>query len=243
MLHHPDGSYKQSSGLGRYATDLLCDVCDGILGRYEDSAFRLLKRLRSVDIGRKAGSQSYIKEGTYKFRVQKTDEFVRFACGILWKYASLPETEPMRIDLGSYRDVFQKFLFVEGNIPSEVDVFLERDLLSFAAFNDPKDVYYYCTPSVGQRGKLRPLLMSWFSVGGFIIYVKLDKGRSDFAPTRCWMKGRKEPHFLVSMRSIEVNKSVAISANMIEQDLVRLNRRLSDRLGLPKRTSGKPLSS
>jgi hypothetical protein len=51
--------------------------------------------------------------------------------------------------------------------------------------------------------------MAWFSVGGFTIYVKLNElGLSDFAPRKCWMRGRKQCFFNVATRSLLVNSSI-----------------------------------
>lgn len=132
-----------------------------------------------------------------------------------------------RIDIGECRDLFERICFHSAAIPEGVDVFIERDLFSFAAFSDPNEVYYYCTPSVGERGYRTSHGFSWFSVGGFTIYVKLnDPGASDYAPKRCWMRGKKECFFNVSMRSLEVNRGMHDAIDMTRNDLAKLNRRI-----------------
>ncbi len=225
MIFHPETGVKQQSNTGRFERGILCAECDGVLGRYEDSAFRLIKRLRSVSIGRKIGTQSIINEGIYPFRVAVIDEFVRFACGILWKYSSTAASEPFHIEIGECRALFENICWHGASIPEGVDVFIERDLFSFAAFTDPSEVYYYCSPSIGRRGHRTAHNLAWFSVGGFTIYVKLNQpGLSDFAPRRCWMRGRKACYFNVAMRSLAVNRSMHESIGMTRDDLARLNK-------------------
>jgi len=180
--------------------------------------------LRQVSIGTKKGTDSFINSGVYPFRVKKIDEFIRFACGILWKYMSVPDESPSKITLDAFRDPFEQVCFYGAPIPTDIDVFLERDVFSATAFDDPHGVFYYSTPSVGKRGGRK---MSWFSVGGFTIYVQLDPGGlSDFAPSKCWMRGRKKSAFNVDMRALRTNMGIIHSMNQARDDLAKLNRKL-----------------
>lgn len=225
MIVHPETGYKHQSNTGRFEKGILCSPCDNVLGRYENSSIQLLKRLRSVKVGKKAGTESSINEGTYPFRVSVVDEFIRFACGILWKYASTEPWDAAHIDLGENKALFEQICFHGATIPEAVDVFIERDLLSFAAFEDPSQVYYYCTPSSGRRGNNTSHRLAWFSVGGFTIYVKLNEtGLSDYAPKKCWMRGRKACFFNVDLRSIEVNSGIHDSISRTREDLAKLNK-------------------
>ena len=225
MIFHPETGRKKQSNTGRFERGILCAKCDGVLGRYEDSAFRLITRLRSITVGRKLGTQSFINAGTYPFRVAVVDEFVCFACGILWKYSLTPTDDPSHIEIGECQTLFENICWHDATIPEGVDVFIERDLFSFAAFTDPSQVYYYCSPSIGRRGHRTSHDLAWFSIGGFTIYVKLNQsGLSDFAPKKCWMRGRKACHFNVAIRSIEVNSSMHESIGMTRDDLSRLNK-------------------
>ena len=225
VIHHPTSREKYQSNTGRFDRGILCSDCDNVLGRYENSAFQLMKRLRAMKVGTKQGADCVINEGTYPFRVALVNEFVRFACGILWKYACIPPGDAAYIDIGDTRALFEDICFRGADIPEGVDVFVDRDLLSFAAFKDPNDVYYYCTPSVGRRGTRTLHQMAWFSVGGFTIYVKLnDRGMSDYAPKKCWMRGRKQCFFNVSVRSLTVNSGIHQSIGLTSKDLARLNK-------------------
>lgn len=225
VIHHPETGQKYRSNTGRFDKSILCSTCDNILGRYEESAFLLIKRLRAMKVGTKQGTDCVVNAGTYPFRVPVVNEFIRFACGVLWKYASIPQDDAAHIDLGDVRTLFEDICFRGADIPEGVDAFIERDLLSFAAFKDPNEVYYYCTPSTGLRGTKTSHRMAWFSVGGFIIFVKLnDRGLSDFAPKKCWMRGRKQCFFVVSIRSMAVNRSIHQTIGLTDGDLGRLNK-------------------
>lgn len=228
VIHHPITGDEYRSNTGRFDKGILCSTCDNILGRYEESAFLLIKRLRAMKVGTKQGTDCVVHEGTYPFRVLVVNEFIRFTCGVLWKYASIPAVDAGHNDIGDSKALFEDIYFRGTDIPEGVDVFIERDLLSFAAFKDPSEVYYYCTPSVGLRGNRTVHRMAWFSVGGFTIYVKLnDRGLSDFAPKKCWMWGRKQCYFNVSVRSLTVNSSIHQSIGLTTDDLARLNKSIN----------------
>lgn len=216
-----DRGAKRRSKTGLFSREILCAACDGRLGAYEDDALKLFRRLRSRDIGKKIGASSFIREGAYPFRVRRTDDLIRFTCGILWKYGAVPSTTPGHISLGPWKEVLAAICFQDGPIPESVDVAIERDLTSFAAFTDPHDVYYYRTPSMGVLGGRR---MAWFSLGGFIIFVRLDAaGRSNHFPPRLWMRGRTQHHFWVAMRSLDENMDVGVSIHRVADDLAKLN--------------------
>lgn len=227
IVIHPDLSSKQASKTGRYDLHILCGPCDGKLGRYEDSALRLLNRLRPRKVGVKNGSESVIREGNYPFRAPSPSDFIRFACGILWKYGSISPDISGHIDLGQFRGIFEDVCFRDAAIPRSVDVGIERDMYSFAGFTDPNDVYYYRTPSLGGRGRDRVAQLAWFSVAGFIVYVRFDaNGPSDHLPTRCWMRGKEQLHFHVSLRSMTEAQFLAPSIMSVSNDLNKLNGKL-----------------
>ena len=232
LIIHPDQDHKQASKTGRYAPRILCGPCDGKLGRYEEVALRLLGRLRSRKVGVKTGTESLNDEGNHAFRAPDPESFIRFACGILWKYASISPDTPGHIDLGDYREVFEDICFRGAPIPKGVDVGLERDMFSFAAFTDPNDVYYYLTPSTGARGARRVAQLAWFGVCGFVIYVRFDPdGPSDYLPSRCWMRGKEQFHFHVSRRSIDDQfRQLGPFIRALEPDLNRLNGKILSRL-------------
>lgn len=221
LIVEADDGPTRKSPTGWFSQDILCQPCDGRLGVYENEALKLFRRLRVRKIGKKTGTSSVIREGAYPFRVRDTDEFIRFACGILWKYGSTSPSTPGYITLGPFLDILADVCFRNGAVPDTVDVAIERDLTSFAAFTDPTDVYYYRNPSMGVRGGRR---VAWFSVAGFIVYVRLDAGgASDHLPPRFWMRGKKQHYFQVAMSSLDVNADVGASIRRVEGNLAKLN--------------------
>jgi hypothetical protein len=221
LIVEADGGPTRKSPTGWFSQDILCQPCDGKLGVYENEALKLFRRLRAHKVGKKTGTSSVIREGAYPFRVRDTNEFIRFACGILWKYGSSSPSTPGYITLGPFLDILADVCFRNGAVPDTVDVAIERDLTSFAAFTDPTDVYYYRNPSMGVRGGRR---VAWFSVAGFIVYVRLDaSGASDHLPPRFWMRGKKQHHFQVAMSSLDVNADVGASIRRVEGNLAKLN--------------------
>lgn len=229
MIVQPDDGPKQASKTGRFAPDILCAACDGKLGVYENQALQIFRRLRMRKIGRKSGTSSVIREGAYPFRVPTRDVLIRFACGIIWKYASIAPSTPDYITVGPFLDILADICFANAPIPDSVDVAIERDLTAFAAFSDPTDVNFYCTPSTGTRGGRR---MAWFSVCGFIVWIRLDaSGPSDHLAPRFWMRGKEQLHFRVDMSSLDVNADVGSSIRRVEPDLAKLNAKALAALG------------
>jgi hypothetical protein len=105
-------------------------------------------------------------------------------------------------------------------------------MYSFAGFTDPNDVYYYRTPSLGGCGANRVAQLAWFSVAGFIVYVRFDEnGPSDHLPKRCWMRGKEQLYFHVSLRSVNEVKTLAPSVISISRDLNKLNGKLLAKAG------------
>lgn len=227
MLHHAEKAFKQASKTGRFERGILCGPCDGILGRHEEIAFKLLRQLRQRRVGDKTAGRWKIRDRTVPFNVPEDDAFVRFACGILWKFSSIERGYPAYLELGRFRPILEAICFGRSTIPISVDVFLERDLFQVVSFDNPVDVFYYRTPSMGPRGTLQVAQMAWFNVGGFTTYVRLDRRPSDLAPRRCWMAGRKQAHFVVSGRSFEANIDVVASMQEVKGDLERLNPKLT----------------
>lgn len=220
LILNADGTTRRSP-TGWFDPDILCGPCDNKLGVYENQALQLFRRLRYVKIGKKVGTESTIREGAYPFRVRNTDELIRFACGILWKYGSTAPSTSGYITLGPYRDLLADICFHEHAIPPSIDVAIERDLTSFAAFDDPTDVYYYRNPSMGMRGGRR---MAWFSVAGFIVYVRLDSdGASPHLQSRFWMRGKKQLHFRAAMSSLDENADLHSSIPRLKANLNKLN--------------------
>ena len=80
-----------------------------------------------IKVGKKEGTENFINQGTYPFRVAVIDDFVRFACGILWKYAATAPDDASHIEIGECKELFEAICFHGAAVPEGVDVFIERD--------------------------------------------------------------------------------------------------------------------
>lgn len=235
MIHHVPTGRKNKSNTGKFDKNILCGKCDNVLNHYEDSSYRLLKRLRTIKIGNKNGNDIFIDEGIYPFKVREINNFVRFACGILWKYASISPQDISYIKIGKYKKILEEICFHNKPIPENINVYISRDVLSFAAFNDPNEVYYYCSPSIYVLDSRHHNLMGWFSVSNFTIYIKMGEFVSVAdVPDKCWMRGKKSCFFNVSMESIQVNMGVLESVSATRDDLARLNKRIHSKSVIKK---------
>lgn len=180
LIVHEGVTRPQVSNTGHYDPDLLCARCDGILGRYEDYAVKLFRRLRAV----RADLGTVVEMGPVD-----GDMVLRFAAGVAWKYAA---TQPQfgRIDIGPYASVLQDVAFENGPIPEALDVTVVRIV------ELDGDVYFYRAPVPARHGGINSVR---FSVGSFVIYLKIDKRPKDrILPTECWLKGRRDGKFLIA---------------------------------------------
>lgn len=180
LLIHEGKDRPKVSSTGTYDSDLLCATCDGILGRWEDYAFRLFKRLRSI----KGETGSFANMGAIN-----GDMVLRFAAGIAWKYSA---TQPRlgRISIGSYADLLKDVALGGKQIPSSLDVAVVR-LVELDG-----DVYFYREPLPARHGQINSVR---FSVGSFVVYLKIDQRPNDRTlPSACWLKNRSDGEFLIA---------------------------------------------
>lgn len=179
ILH--DGKAKPKvSNTGIYDPNLLCEACDGILGRYEGYAIELFRRLRAI--GAQLGT--IVDMGPVD-----GDMLLRFAAGVAWKYAA---TRPDlgRIDIGPYAGVLKEVSLGDTPIPKSLDIAIIR-LVELDG-----DVYFYRAPMPARHGGINSVR---FSVGSFVIFLKTDKRPNDrVLPAECWLKGRQDGKFLIA---------------------------------------------
>jgi hypothetical protein len=180
LILHQSQSKPLVSNTGVYDPDLLCGACDGMLGRYEGYAFSLFRRLRTLS----AGLGSVLDMGDVE-----GDVMLRFAAGIAWKFAAT-QVHFGRIDIGPYAPIVRDVAFGRGPIPSTIDVAVIR-LVELDG-----DVYFYRAPVPARHGGINSVR---FSVGSFVIYLKIDKRPNDSTlPAECWLKGRRDGKFIVA---------------------------------------------
>lgn len=184
LIVHPKQNTPSVSNTGAYDTDLLCALCDGILGRHEGYAYSVLQRLRSIQ----AAPDSIADIGDVN-----GDLLLRFAAGVAWKYTATQDRFG-RIDIGPYSSVLEDVAFSNGPIPSTLDIALIR-LVELDG-----DVYFYRAPVPARQGNINFVR---FSVGSFVVFLKIDKRPHDQAlPFECWLKGRTNGKFLIADASL-----------------------------------------
>lgn len=153
-----DGSYHYTQS-GRYDSAILCAECDSILGELENYAYHTLKILREHL------AEHQIRR--YGVSGVDCDKFLRFLAGLIWKY-SITKIEYGRIELGPYQELCRHLAYREMDIPEEFDAFAFR--LSRKA-ND-KEIFAYRAPKLDRIDGLNHIRLM---VGGFLIFIKLDK--------------------------------------------------------------------
>ncbi|GAB5349044.1 hypothetical protein TMRO357_02717 [Alteriqipengyuania sp. 357] len=148
------------------------------MGAYEGYAFELLRKLRATKspLG-----------GIINVDPIDGDRMVRFAAGIVWKYAVT--TQPGRIRVGPYVDVLADVALRGMSIPASVDVAMLR------VVELDGDVYFYRTPMPDRKDGVNVVR---FTVGSFLFFLKIDRRRNGpTLPRECWLRGRAKGAFLV----------------------------------------------
>ena len=224
ILSRSDVDLKKVSRTGEQSRSLLCDVCDGVLEKYEHDAYHLLRELRAINLNVSNKSSFDLLEGVYKSDTPFNTDIIRFACGIIWKYASLPATDLLRIDIGVSREFCKQAAFDKGIISEQIGVCIIRDLFS-AFVGRPQEVFYVATPALGHIGYSSLVPAAWFVVGGFTIYVKLGKNSTDFVPGDLWLEPSKNTCFLVDKRFLRRNLEVIGETFKVRDELYFLNRK------------------
>jgi hypothetical protein len=184
LIIHRNAARTRASNTGIYDRDILCQKCDGILGRYEGYAYSLLKSLREV----KAPSGTFVP-----VEPVDGDTLVRFAAGIAWKYA-VTKPENGRLSLGPYTAILSRVALDAADIPPSIDLTMMRIV------ELDGDVYYYRAPLLDRKEDLNVVR---FCVGSFLFFMKIDKrpnGRN--LPPECWLRGRSKAAFVTGPAEI-----------------------------------------
>jgi hypothetical protein len=170
-LTNRDISSFQPSQNGRYDDAILCSACDNALGKHEKYAFETLAAIRTAapDIVDRA----FMVDGV------DGDRLLRFAAGIVWKYA-LTKRDYGRIEIGPYTRRLQQMLFEDSPPQLEIDAFLMK------LHSGDDMAYFYRAPSPERYEGLNFIR---FSVGGFIFLVKLDQRKVSSLPKAAWLRG------------------------------------------------------
>jgi hypothetical protein len=162
-----------SSNTGTYDDHILCSVCDQKIGNLENKAIQSLRKIRGYIIK---------LEHLYNFQPFDGDAFVRFAASICWKY-SVTKPEFGQIKLGKYSELLAETAFGDDRIPTSIDTLIVR------LFDGSDDVKFYRQPKPDRQLGVN---MVRFSLGGFIVFVKIDKRSAPDLLYSSWLRGKSE---------------------------------------------------
>lgn len=173
-LANRDISSFQPSQNGRYDDDILCAACDNRLGLDEKYAFETLAAIRKA--ATHIVNRGFVVEGI------SGDRLLRFAAGIVWKYA-LTKPHYGRIEIGPYADKLRGLLFGDGLGSPAIDAFLMK------LHTGDDEPYFYRAPS---PERYEGLNFVRFSVGGFIFLLKLDQRSAPSLPPSSWLRANTD---------------------------------------------------
>jgi len=196
---------------GLFDDHLLCSKCDGHLGKYEQFAFDALKFLRASTVN-SLGSAIEV-DGL------DTDKMLRFACGLVWKYAST-RTDLGRINIGPYqKKVTGDIAFANAPIPPSVDAHFVRPHTGDA------EAYSYRAPMPEQKWGVN-FVRFW--LGGCLFRLKLDKKPNPKEwPESHWLRNRTS--FLVETLPLDLIEEGRMTISMRHENakLARFLKRVS----------------
>jgi hypothetical protein len=197
VIAHPGRERFSTNNTGRFDPDILCGDCDGMLGKHEGAAHRLLKKVRE------AGGHP----GQFVHAASVDgDGFVRFCAGVAWKYCVTKPTLG-RIDVGPYVDHLREAAF-GASIPPSIDATALR------LFTGGSDVSFYREPLPDRIGNGVNAVR--FSVGAFVVFLKIDRrGNPSVPPSTSWLRGKTSADFPVLPAALfeEWNKHIELMKN------------------------------
>ncbi len=164
------GDFRPSQN-GRYDDAILCAQCDNRLGADEKYAFETLKRIREA--------APQIVDRSFSVERVGGDRLLRFALGIVWKYA-LTRLHYGQISIGPYKDRLKGALFAGGD--PQIDAFMMK------LHSGDGVSYFYRAPLTSRHGGVN---FARFSVGGFVFLVKLDQRTTARVPAEVWLRGNR----------------------------------------------------
>lgn len=173
-------SFSQS---GVFDKNILCNVCDGELGKNEKYAAEVFRLIRQKSIGNYNGPALITN--------QDKEKILRFAAGILWKY-SITQKGYGKIELFGFQEDVKRIAYEEINIPTWFDALLIRLKIH------PNDdgVFAYRAPLPDKIDRVR---IYRFMVGGVLFFVKVHnkKMRKD-ETLQFWLSQKDDLQFVIA---------------------------------------------
>ncbi len=149
---------------GVFDPALLCERCDGVLGKLDDYA---------VEVCRRFPNEHKAIDGGDMFEMPNVDgdKFARFVLSLLWRASITTRREFKRVSLGPYEPLAGDVIFDARPLSSlqEYELLVGR-YRKFGEFDPARN---YTSPA---RAKFLGYLNGWaFALGGFRIMAKLDQ--------------------------------------------------------------------
>lgn len=179
-----DFSITQS---GVFDKNILCNECDGKLGKNEKYAAEAFRLIRQKSVGH--------YNGLVLISNQDKERILRFAAGILWKY-SITQKEHGRIDLFGFQDDVKKIAYEEIEIPTWFDALLFR----LKVHPNDDGVFAYRAPLPDKVDRVR---IYRFMVGGILFFVKVhNKKMKNDQTLQYWLSQKDDLQYVIAPASL-----------------------------------------
>ncbi len=156
-LHSAKDAFPQ---LGEYDPGILCGDCDGKLGILDGYAIKICRDF----------SKLAVKSGAfYEMPDVDGDLLGKFFLSIIWRASLSTRPNFAEIDLGPYNDVVRDMIFSDAPLASNVALQVALERLESIHLDASKIVSIPRPSSLGGRNGYG------FMIGGFRVYVKVDK--------------------------------------------------------------------
>ena len=156
---------------GKFDMSILCEYCDGVLGKYESYSFHMLSRLNLQTSGITPGI-------AVKSNDIDKETFLRFCAGIAWKYA-VAKKDLGRIEIGPYKQRLQEVAFSDAVLPHWIDVIL------FRLGTPEAGSTFYREPHTDRQLGVNIVR---FSLCHFVIFLKIDQRKPFTLPNGKWLR-------------------------------------------------------
>jgi len=148
---------------GVYDPDILCEDCDGKLGKLDDYALEVCRRFSREHV--------IAPDGLFEMNNVDGDQFAKFVLSVLWRASITSRVEFKKISLGPYEMAAQKVIFGAAPLDSlpAYKLLLGRYQTRGGEFNPERN---YTSPA---RLKIEGTNGWAFALHGFRVIAKIDR--------------------------------------------------------------------